>query len=185
MDFKELNVTSNEETKIVNFNGKDIAVKQYLPLMDKYYLSQGIVNSCIEQDGRVINSFKKDLAYVYDIINSYTDLDLVVEETLEETAATYDAIMNGGLFSVIIEAIPQSEINIINTYIENGLLEVKQYANSPLSILDNVMTTLGAVMDQFSRLTPEQINELQAVAQELQKSSDEVREGNEKIEESK
>lgn len=171
MNYDDLKLTKKEESITLNFNGVEIDVKQYVPLMDKYYIAQGIINSSLEENGRVVNYFKKDMAYVYDIINAYTNLDLTAAETLEETAERYDNILTSGLFDEILKNIPEQEINIINTYIENGLLELQKYQTSPVIAFADLVTIIKDSLEQLSTIAPEDYAKLNKLGEELQKQS--------------
>ena len=74
-------------------NGKEIEIKQYTSISDKYVLSQSVAYACLEEEGKIVNTIKKKVITTLDIIAAYTNIEFVMPETLPEIYSLYDAIV--------------------------------------------------------------------------------------------
>jgi hypothetical protein len=71
--FTKLGLSKNQEVKIVEFNGQDIEVKQYLPVNDKFEVIGNIINRSAD-DNNFANPLKVEIFTALEIISTYTNI---------------------------------------------------------------------------------------------------------------
>lgn len=114
------------DIKVVEFNGIEIEVKQYLPIQDKIILASIIYKNCTDDEDRilVINETTRDILTAYLITQYYTNLTLP-----QDYFEGYDLLISTGLYNVIKENIVD-EINRVEEIVDNmkmkGLVEYEQ-----------------------------------------------------------
>lgn len=119
------------EDRIIDFNGKQVIVKQYLKMEDKLALIGRIINASID-DNNYYNPARLHIFYVLNMINSYSDVDLDSMEILD----AYDIVVSTDLWNVIESTIPEKEKKFITTNMESVIQNIYAYKNSALGIVD-------------------------------------------------
>ncbi len=139
-----LNNKSKEE-KEIKFDNVSIKVKQYLPVNDKLKLINSIISLVAENDYDFLNPIQLQVYNAIEIIRFYTDIELEDELNIPNT---YDNLIESGLYSAIIEAIPQEEYDYIIDGIYDTVEAFYNYHNSVLGIMK-------AITQDYSNLNME------------------------------
>ena len=136
--FTKLSLSKNEEVKIVEFNGQDIEVKQYLPVNDKFEVIGNIINRSAD-DNNFANPLKVEIFTALEIISAYTNISFT-EKQKEDPSKLFDLVVSSGLYKEIICAIPHTEIESLQCYINSTIDAVYKYRNSIMGLLENITT---------------------------------------------
>ena len=136
--FTKLGLAQNKTTKIINYNGQDIEVKQYLPVNDKLGLISSIINLSADENN-FANPMKVSVYAVLEIIDYYTNINFT-EKQKEDPCKLYDLLVGNGLSTIILSAIPEVELNELLTGIEDSINAVYNYRNSAMGILDIILS---------------------------------------------
>ena len=134
----KLNLKVNQEIKIVEFNGQNIEVKQYLPVNGKFEVISNIIN-CSADDNNFANPLKVEIFTALEIISAYTNISFT-EKQKEDPSKLFDLIVSSGLYKEIICAIPHTEIESLQCYINSTIDAVYEYRNSIMGLLENITT---------------------------------------------
>lgn len=133
----------NDEIKIVQFNGIDIEVKQYLPIQDKLTIIGNAINMAADEN-RFPNWMKIKMCLSLEIVYAYTNLTFT-DKQKEDPAKLYDMIYSSGLLDNIMNNIAQNDIDILM----NGAKQIAEamYAqmNSLYGIMENIATDYANV----------------------------------------
>ena len=136
--FTKLSLSKNQEVKIVEFNGQDIEVKQYLPVNDKFEVISNIINRSAD-DNNFANPLKVEIFTTLEIISAYTNISFT-EKQKEDPSKLFDLVVSSGLYKEIICAIPHTEIESLQCYINSTIDAVYKYRNSIMGLLENITT---------------------------------------------
>lgn len=136
--FTKLSLSKNQEVKIVEFNGQDIEVKQYLPVNDKFEVIGNIINRSAD-DNNFANPLKVEIFTTLEIISAYTNISFT-EKQKEDPSKLFDLVVSSGLYKEIICAIPHTEIESLQCYINSTIDAVYKYRNSIMGLLENITT---------------------------------------------
>lgn len=136
--FTKLSLSKNQEVKIVEFNGQDIEIKQYLPVNDKFEVIGNIINRSAD-DNNFANPLKVEIFTALEIISAYTNISFT-EKQKEDPSKLFDLVVSSGLYKEIICAIPHTEIESLQCYIDSTIDAVYKYRNSIMGLLENITT---------------------------------------------
>lgn len=134
--FTKLSLSKNQEVKIVEFNGQDIEVKQYLPVNDKFEVISNIINRSAD-DNNFANPLKVEIFTALEIISAYTNISFT-EKQKEDPSKLFDLVVSSGLYKEIVCAIPHTEIESLQCYINSTIDAVYKYRNSIMGLLENI-----------------------------------------------
>ncbi len=134
--FTKLSLSKNQEVKIVEFNGQDIEVKQYLPVNDKFEVISNIINRSAD-DNNFANPLKVEIFTTLEIISAYTNISFT-EKQKEDPSKLFDLVVSSGLYKEIVCAIPHTEIESLQCYINSTIDAVYKYRNSIMGLLENI-----------------------------------------------
>ena len=134
--FTKLGLSKNQEVKIVEFNGQDIEVKQYLPVNEKFEVISNIINRSAD-DNNFANPLKVEIFTTLEIISAYTNISFT-EKQKEDPSKLFDLVVSSDLYEIIIHNIPSTEIKSLQDYINSTIDAVYKYRNSIMGLLENI-----------------------------------------------
>lgn len=134
----KLGLSKVQDIKTFEFNEQIIEVKQYLPIQEKLELISRVINQSTEESkfynpGKLSVFFKLEIAYTYTNIN-FTD------KQKEEFCKTFDLLESTGLFGVILDNLPQSELEVLLDWTLESVKSIYEYNNSARAILESLQT---------------------------------------------
>lgn len=151
--FASLKLKLNEEVKTLKIEDKEIEIKQYLPLKDKYLLVKVALEQAFE-DGVCNEVLLTGYLELYTVF-LYTNLTFT-DKQKEDEMKLYDLLSCNGIIEKIFELIPASEINFIYDAIEN-------IKNSQMKYL----CSFGAGVKDFTQSFPNEIKKATDMIEEL------------------
>lgn len=134
--FTKLGLKPNKEIKTIVWNEQTIEVVQYLPVNDKLELIGRIINNSAE-DLKFYNVGKIEIFTTLEIVFTYTNLSFT-EKQKEDVCKLYDLIVSSGLYDVLMDSIPEEEIEWIESVVEDSIISIYKYQDSVLGILDAI-----------------------------------------------
>ena len=139
VSFTKLGLTKNSDVSIVEWNGQQIEVKDYLPMSEKLELVSTIINNSIDDNG-YYNPMRVYINTIIEVILTYTNIS-VTEKQKEDIVKLYDLFVSSGLSSKIIgETINPYEYQQIQKWIYETINSIYNYKNSVMGILDTIST---------------------------------------------
>lgn len=159
--FASLKLKAKDEIKTININDKVIEIKQYLPTEDKYDLI--MISLQQAKENGIYNDFKLDMFLHLNIVFMYTNLTFT-DKQREDLPGLFDILETNEIFDMVLSAIPEHEINILYTAVEEIKNSLVAYENSFAGIANNFITNLPAnaeaaanIVDNFD---PEKYSEV-------------------------
>lgn len=137
LTLKDLGVEFIPETKTINFNGKDIIIKTYLPIEETLKLVSDTINFAADIN-KFYNPGKLDVAFAINVIRYYTNIELSDEE-LDNQPKLYDMLVTSGLYGEIKDTI-EDELGYVKDLMYKTVDSIYKYQNSVMGILDAVNT---------------------------------------------
>lgn len=152
-NLKDFNLKLNKNLKVIKINGKDVAVKQYLPAEDK----NAILEIAMQQadKGTILNSFALDAIFHTYLVLKYSDIS-VDSEDMENLFDLYDILESNGVIDAIISAIPEDEYIALRDYLKEMVESYLTYRNSA-----------RALVEQLSFFAPAAVEKLQEVSENV------------------
>ena len=137
VSFTKLGLTKNSDISIVEWNGQQIEVKDYLPMSEKLELVSTIINNSIDDNG-YYNPMRVYINTIIEVILTYTNIS-VTEKQKEDIVKLYDLFVSSGLSSKIIgETINPYEYQQIQKWIYETINSIYNFKNSVMGILDTI-----------------------------------------------
>ena len=160
MTIKEfLNEIKNEGSVISDF----ISVKKYVPFVDKVQMAKEVADFSAEYDRGFIkfDSYKKYLAFVFDVIEAHTDLQF--SDDWEDKMNEYDALCENELLYAIIDEFKRdydASLMFLNMTCDDIIAENSteaSIAKLAQSASENLDVLIGTLSDKIEDLDIEKI----------------------------
>lgn len=158
---------ANEKVEVVEFEGLDIEVKQYIPLSDKRTIVETIIHSSFVVDKETgLNRFDRGLADVVWgvlIIRHYTNIN-----NMKDSFQMYDIVKSNGILDAVENAIPIEESTTLTTMVRTRINEVFRLEEASLQVgykIEGLLETLSdKVDDSLSVLKDFDTEDLDAIS---------------------
>lgn len=138
VSFSKLGVKPNNDVEEVKFNNATIEIKQYLPMADKIQLIERVVNAAAPSSGdRIINWAYVNVMIDLLLVEYYSNISFT-DKQKEDTYKFYDNLFGSGLGDLIIDAIPEDELNWIVENINLIIESVFTYKTSAMGIFEGI-----------------------------------------------
>lgn len=113
-----LKQNQKDNIKVVDYNGLQIEIKQYIPFQKKINLVATMVESTINRDNglHIINGNTLDLAFKVLLVGEYTNITLP-----KDYMESYDLLVSSGLYDFIYENIPNNELLDVQMALNNHI----------------------------------------------------------------
>lgn len=134
--FAKLGLKLNNDIKTIIINEQEIEVKQYLPINEKLDLIAAVINQSAD-DNNFMNPIKAEVFTNLEIVFRYTNISFT-EKQREDLVKLYDLMNANGIFSAIINAIPDDEYNIVVEGVLQCSKAVYDYQNSIMGVLERL-----------------------------------------------
>lgn len=138
LSYTKLGLRVNQENGVIFHNNQTIEVKSYLPVNDKLGLISNVINLSAD-DNNFSNPVKEDVYFALEIIENYTNISFT-DKQKEDPTKLYDSFVSTGLYSKIIDMIPEDELMCLKTGLQASVKATYDYRNSVRGILDTVST---------------------------------------------
>ena len=168
--FTKFGLKKNDNIKIVNINGLDVEIKQYLPVDEKLVLISKVLSKAADENN-FSNPIKLDVFTKLEILFAYTNISFT-EKQKEDSIKLFDLLEGNNIFNIIINNIPEIEYNCIVNGVKQCGEAVYTYRNSILGILDTISTdysdlSLNATDIQSKIADPENLSLLKNIMEKL------------------
>ncbi len=138
LSFSKLSLTKNTDIKIVEYNGQNIEVKQYLPINDKATIVATILNYTLNNgENRFPNPLQVEVFTLLQVIEKYTNITFT-DKQREDPAKLYDLITSSGLWNVIMDNLNMDDYHLLLKHIDKSIKSYYEYHNSIFGILDSI-----------------------------------------------
>lgn len=157
VSFTSLNLKVNKDVNTFTFNGKEIEVLKYLPIMDKYDTIMIALQKAKEDE--IYNELKLDMYFHLYLVYMYTNLSFT-EKQKEDEAKLYDALKSSGFMDIFLAAMDENEYEELWTMMGVVKEDLLQYNTTAAAIVQRLIVDLpknaeaaAAIVENFN---PEQ-----------------------------
>ncbi len=134
--FSKLGLKVNNEVVTIPWGEYEIEVRKYLPIEEKITLISDILNLSVDENN-YYNPLRVKVFLTLESIYAYTNLSFT-EKQKENYLKLYDIFISSGLFSKMIECIPEDEWNDFVKTVRDTIANIYEYKNSAMGILEMV-----------------------------------------------
>lgn len=133
----KLGLKKEHSVTIIEWNGQQIEVLNYLPIQEKLDLISRIVNQSIDANN-FANPARLNIFTILEILYSYTNITFTAKQR-ENFLDTYDLFMSTGLWYKIFNVLKENgEYEYIQYTTADIVNEIYKYRDSILGILESV-----------------------------------------------
>lgn len=138
LNYKDIKVEKSKY-KIINFNGVDIKVYQYIMAQDMLDLINSVLQK--SRENGYFSPFKVDLYTHLNIVYLVTDI-VFSQEDREDELALYDQLESSGLMQMIINALPANYYQSILSFVEETINRIQDYNKTTAAVLNALIQDL-------------------------------------------
>ena len=167
MNYKDLNLHTDNDMYYIEIQGKKINIKKYLPINDKKDLVEITLQKAEQADG-TYNEILIDMYFNLHLIYLYTDI-VFTDEDREDEMKLYDELESSGLLERILDKIPDEEYNTLMDYLKAMRKEISSYKHSAAAMVQKLIVDLPKNAEAAAKIVqnfnPEKYNEVVDFAQ--------------------
>lgn len=168
--FESLDLTVNQEVKILDFNEYKIEVVQYLPIQKRLELISEVLSNALSEDTEgFYNPIKLEVFTAVAAVEAYTNIEFTEEEK-QDIPTIYDKLQSSGLLNIIVEnGIGEHEFFVLSTQVEACMRAINTFNNSFYGVIKNIGNNSDIVNLDIERLLttikdPESLKLLKEIA---------------------
>ena len=139
--FEDLNLQKTNEIKTFKWGDKEIEVKQYLPIQDKYDLVMITLQKSAE--GGIYNPLKLDIYFHLNLLYLYSNIEFSEQER-ENEEDLCDILENSGFMAEFLKTLNENEYNYLLDKIEELSLKIEEYNTTAASVIRGLIDDLPA-----------------------------------------
>lgn len=167
MNYKDLNLHTDNDTYFIEVQGKKINIKKYLPINDKKDLVEITLQKAEQADG-TYNEILIDMYFNLHLVYLYTDI-VFTDEDREDEMKLYDELESSGLLERILDKIPDEEYNTLMDYLKAMRKEISSYKYSAAAMVQKLIVDLPKNAEVAAKIVedfnPEKYKEVVSFAQ--------------------
>ena len=167
MNYKDLNLHTDNDMYFIEVQGKKINVKKYLPINDKKDLIEITLQKAEQVDG-TYNEILIDMYFNLHLVYLYTDI-VFTDEDREDEMKLYDELESSGILERILDKIPDEEYNTLMDYLKAMRKEISSYKHSAAAMVQKLIVDLPKNAEAAAKIVedfnPEKYREVVDFAQ--------------------
>ena len=140
MNYKDLNLHTDNDMYYIEVQGKKINIKKYLPINDKKDLVEITLQKAEQADG-TYNEILIDMYFNLHLVYLYTDITFT-DEDREDEMKLYDELESSGMLERILNKIPDEEYNVLMDYLKAMREEISSYKHSAAAMVQKLVVDL-------------------------------------------
>lgn len=166
VSFASMKLKVDDTIKVVNINGKDIEVKQYLPIEDKNSLCEVALHAAAA--GTVFNPLLAEAYFNTFVVIEYTNINFT-DTQKADILKLYDILDSNDIINQVVETIPEREYRFLLDSFITMVNEITNYMTSAKAIADDLMQYApdksAQIAENVSNFDAEKYEEILRLAQ--------------------
>ena len=139
VSYANLKLKLYQPSNVMDFNGQEVDVIQYLPVEDKYDLIMATLQKS-EEDG-IYNPLKLDIYFHLNLVYMYTNLSFT-DKQRENELKLYDVLKSNGFIDLMLSHINDTEYTELQYYIDKYVEDNLTFKNTAGAVLQSVINDL-------------------------------------------
>lgn len=156
----KLSTIKSKPTKTLNINGEEIIVVQYLPMTLKATFVSEFLEMVLDDHG-MSSSMRETVYYPLLVIKHYTNINLTDLMLGDNAFKTYDLLLLNNIFDLVMQEIPQEELESLH-----------QMAYRGLEIVSNYRTSIAGLFMDMQMNNADSVKDTQTILQDLNSVAD-------------
>jgi hypothetical protein len=138
--FSKLNLKPKyDEAVPVQIGDTTISVKKYVSIQEKLRIIGDIVAKAYNPDLNGDNPLLLDALFALEMIDAYSDI-VFTDKQKEDFFKTYDALASNGIVDIIMDTIPEEEVDTVYDAIIRTNENFYSYKHSVMGVLNAILT---------------------------------------------
>ena len=149
--FTKLGLKVSDEIKVLNYEGSQVEVKQYLPQSDKIIFITFVLDNAIDEQTNTFSPIRITTYFDIAIVKWYTNITFT-DKQLEDVLKTYDKLESSGFLSKVKQLIPQNEYVYMDEIVYDTIHDYETFANSFVGMISTINSdakNLGNQVDEI------------------------------------
>lgn len=142
VSFSKFGLKKKNDISTINLFDQNIDIIQYLPIQDKLNLITKVIQIANENSKDFYNPGQVAVIFKLEIIKAYTNISFTKAQ-LDNFTNTFDLLESNGVFKIIMDAIPESEIDILISWLMETISSLYEYNMSAYGILNSLRDDYG------------------------------------------
>jgi hypothetical protein len=155
------------DAKIVEFKGKEIFVKQYLPVVDKYGLLYTAI-APLELGRKPYHPIVAEILFDLEVIKYYSSIEFDEEESYFKI---FDILQINGIIDLIIQQIPIDEYEEIQRLYKEMIEQTLSFNGNFANGLQTLLNNLPQFTEEFGNLDMETLEKGKEIVEKLTKEN--------------
>jgi hypothetical protein len=152
VSFANMKLKPNTVTQVVDFEGNQVEVLQYLPAKDKDDLIRAVLDK--SSDGLIFDDFLLDCYFHLYIVYLYTNINFT-DKQKEDELKLYDLLKGNGLIDAVLGAMDEEEYQMLFDSVialEEKMIESN---TSAVTLLARLVTDLPEKAEEARKIVDE------------------------------
>lgn len=160
--FSKLKFDKTEVVNKVTIGGEEVEVLAYAPISLKRDIIDLSIESASDDFGGISDVVAEAFFDVFTVM-SYTNISFTAKQK-EDTLGLYDTLQKGGVFEIVLGAIPEEELAYLHDSFERALKAERKQRNSFAGTIKALTNSLPGALNQMS----ESVNSVDLESPQLQ-----------------
>ena len=139
------------EAITITLNEQVVEVEQYLPVQEKMAMLEDVLNHTIDETG-FFNPTRLEVFFILYLIKTYTNIS-ITDKMIEDAPKTYDLLEMNGIIDAIINAIPDTEYEMLYDAVETTSQHVSEHITSFAGTIKTVLSDYNAAKMDVDAIT--------------------------------
>lgn len=149
--FSELNIQPKVSAKEIFLHDKTIEVLDYLPIDEKARFLQFVVDGAIDEMTGTFSPLRIEVYFGIALCHWYAGI-VFSEDDMQNVTMVYDALDTTGVIDVVVEAIPEEEIDFIRGLVMETTEDIARYYTSAAGIIQAMSNSASGLDSQITEI---------------------------------
>lgn len=150
MKFTDLELVPNiKESTVTIAEGKELTVKNYLPIADKIRFLEFVVTNALDETTGCFSPVRTEIYYAIAVCRWYAGMEFT-EEDLANVTTVYDVLDTNNIINMILSKIDERDSEFMRSLVEDTVTDIARYNNSAAGIIQMMSANAGGLDTQIS-----------------------------------
>lgn len=149
--FSKFGLKKHNEIKTINIYNQDIEILQYLPIQEKLNLITRVISIANDNSKDFYNPGQVAVIFKLEVIKAYTNISFTKNQ-LDNFTNTFDLLESNDMFKIIMDAIPDTEVDSLTSWLIETISSLYEYNMSAYGILNSLRDDYGNLDFDITKL---------------------------------
>lgn len=149
MKFTDLNLAPVIGKSLLVIEGKEVTIKDYLPMDDKIKFLEFIVNNSLDERTGCFSPVRIEIYYSIGLCHWYAGMEFT-EEDLANATTVYDILETNNIIDKIIERIDCEDVAFMKSLVKDTIADIARYNSSAAGIIQTMSSDTTGLSKEIS-----------------------------------